>query len=134
MKDDLNNNDLIVNNSLAINSSNRQSGASEYSAKVEIKEKEEKLIKDDTNEKNELLVINDNSTEIGLSCYRYIIVVIFFFLNFINGMHWITFAACAAKFGKFYNLNNLEVDCLSIIYMAMYILTCVFCSYYIDKI
>ena len=134
MKDDLNNNDLIVNNSLAINSSNRQSGASEYSTKVEIKEKEEKLIKDDTNEKNELLLINDNSTEIGLSCYRYIIVVIFFFLNFINGMHWITFAACAAKFGKFYNLNNLEVDCLSIIYMAMYILTCVFCSYYIDKI
>ena len=134
MKDDLQNSDLIINNSSVINSSNRQSSSSEYSGKVEIKEKEPKLIEDESNEKNELLLINDNSNDLGLSFYRYIIVVIFFLLNFINGMHWITFAACAAKFGKFYHLNNLEVDCLSIIYMAMYILTCFFCSYYIDKI
>ena len=129
MKDDLN-----INNSWAINSSNRQSGTSEHSGKVEIKQNHEKLIEDDTNEKNELLLINEDNNVIGLSGYRYVIVVIFFLLNFINGMHWITFAACAAKFGKFYHLNNLEVDCLSIIYMAMYILTCFFCSYYIDKI
>ena len=136
MKDDLKDDGLIVNNSLAINSSARTSSSKESIGKVEIKEKEEKqkLIDKDSIDKDEELIISANFDVIGLSRYRYVIVVIFFMLNFINGMHWVTFAACAAKFGKFYHLNNLEVDSLSIIYMALYILTGFFCSYYIDKV
>ena len=125
MRDSSMNKELNINNSLAINSSARPSGVLEFNDKIEIKENEA------LKKKDENLIEND---EIGLSCYRYVIVIIFFLLNFINGMHWITFAACAAKFGKFYHLSNLEVDCLSMIYMGVYIISSFFCSYYIDKI
>ena len=123
-----------INNSLAINSSARPSGVLEYNGKIGIKENEA-LKKKDENliENDEIINIKENN-EIGLSCYRYVIVIIFFLLNFINGMHWITFAACAAKFGKFYHLSNLGVDCLSMIYMGVYIFSSFFCSYFIDKI
>ena len=125
MRDSSMNKELNINNSLAINSSARPSGVLEFNDKIEINENEA------LKKKDENLIEND---EIGLSCYRYVIVIIFFLLNFINGMHWITFAACAAKFGKFYHLSNLGVDCLSMIYMGVYIISSFFCSYYIDKI
>ena len=48
-------------------------------------------------------------------------------------MHWVTFASCAAKFGKFYNLNDLEVDILSLVFMALYLFTSYPCSWIIDK-
>ena len=125
MRDSSMNKELNINNSLAINSSARPSGVLEFNDKIEIKENEA------LKKKDENLIEND---EIGLSCYRYVIVIIFFLLNFINGMHWITFAACAAKFGKFYHLSNFGVDCLSMIYMGVYIFSSLFCSYFIDKI
>ena len=134
MRDSSMNKELNINNSLAINSSARPSGVLEFNDKIEIKENEA-LKKKDENliENDEIINIKENN-EIGLSCYRYVIVIIFFLLNFINGMHWITFAACAAKFGKFYHLSNLGVDCLSMIYMGVYIFSSFFCSYFIDKI
>ena len=134
MRDSSMNKELNINNSLAINSSARPSGALEFNGQIEIKENEV-LKKKDENliENDEIINIKENN-EIGLSCYRYVIVIIFFLLNFINGMHWITFAACAAKFGKFYHLSNLGVDFLSMIYMLVYIISSFFCSYYIDKI
>jgi len=118
------------NNSLAINASGRPSMDVQFG-----KIKEEKEIKKEDGEeglgkfeKNE----NEN-IKVEFSYYGIIIVIIFFLLNFINGMHWITFAACAAKFGKFYHLTYLEVDMLSLIFMFLYICTSFPCSWLIDN-
>ena len=114
---------LDNNNSLAINASGRPTMDLQY-GKVE----EEKEIKKEDEKKGDM-----KYEKIEFSYYGILIVVIFFLLNFINGMHWITFAACAAKFGKFYHLTNLQVDLLSLIFMGLYILTSCFCSWFIDK-
>ena len=73
-------------------------------------------------------------TQIELTSYRFIIVIIYFFLNFINGMHWVTFSSCAAKFGKFYHLNNFLVDSFSLIFMILYPVCCIPEAYIIDNI
>ena len=85
------------------------------------------------NDINEIRVIEPLKIECKCNYYPILIVIIFFLLNFINGMHWVTFASCAAKFGKFYHLSNLEVDILSLIFMGVYLITSWFCSWFIDK-
>ena len=100
-----------------------------------IKEKKE-IKKEDfyqNNDINEIRVIEPLKIECKCNYYPILIVIIFFLLNFINGMHWVTFASCAAKFGKFYHLSNLEVDILSLIFMGVYLITSWFCSWFIDK-
>ena len=71
---------------------------------------------------------------IELNSYRFIIVIIFFFLNFINGVHWVTFASCAAKFGKFYHLNHYMVDAFSLLFMLLYPFGCIPEAYLIDNV
>ena len=71
---------------------------------------------------------------IGLTPYRYLIVIIYFLLNFINGMHWVTFASIAAKFGKFYHLNNFLVDLFSLLFMILYPIGCIPEAYIVDNI
>ena len=122
-EENLINNDLDSRNTLAINASARPSANSEVEENIE-KEKQDII-----QEK-----ITPDISSIQLSPYRFVIVVIFFLLNFINGMHWVTFASCGAKFGKFYHLSTIGVDSLSAIYMILYIFTNFPCSYYIDKI
>ena len=78
---------------------------------------------------------NQNEKEIiELNSYRFIIVIIFFFLNFINGVHWVTFASCAAKFGKFYHLNHYMVDAFSLLFMFLYPFGCIPEAYIIDNV
>jgi len=80
---------------------------------------------------------NDNQDKEGiieLNSYRFIIVIIFFFLNFINGVHWVTFASCAAKFGKFYHLNHYMVDAFSLLFMFLYPFGCIPEAYLIDNV
>ena len=96
--------------------------------------KEEGISKEDLKEKNNTNENGDKeSLKVEFSRYAILIVIIFFLLNFINGMHWVTFASCAAKFGKFYNLTDLEVDILSLVFMALYLFTSYPCSWIIDK-
>lgn len=111
---------LIDNNISAINASARPSDINQINPN-RIKEDNEEVDKKEQEEKFES------------SKYSILIVIIFFLLNFINGMHWVTFAACAAKFGKFYHLNNIQVDLLSIIFMIVYIVSSYPCSWLIDK-
>ena len=96
--------------------------------------KEEGISREDFKDKNNINENKENeSLKVEFSYYAIVIVIIFFLLNFVNGMHWVTFASCAAKFGKFYNLNNLEVDILSLVFMALYLFTSYPCSWIIDK-
>ena len=75
-----------------------------------------------------------NEKEINLTCYRYVIVIVYFLLNFINGVHWVTFASCAANFGKYYHLNNFLVDLFSLLFMILYPIGCIPEAYIIDNI
>ena len=77
---------------------------------------------------------NINNNDIKLSPYRFVIVFVYFLLNFINGVHWVTFASCAAKFGKFYHLNNYLVDLFSLLFMILYPIACIPEAYIIDHI
>ena len=102
--------------------------------KKNIEKKEEGISKEDLKDKNNTNENGDKeSLKVEFSRYAILIVIIFFLLNFINGMHWVTFASCAAKFGKFYNLTDLEVDILSLVFMALYLFTSYPCSWIIDK-
>ena len=78
--------------------------------------------------------IEDQDNIVQLTPYRYVIVIIYCLLNFINGMHWITFASCAAKFGKFYHLSNFQVDMLSLIFMFLYLFLSIPEAYLMDNI
>ena len=107
---------------------------------VPLGKKEEKIVEEKEIIKQDFkdnIDINENrekeQLKVEFSSYAILIVIIFFLLNFINGMHWVTFASCAAKFGEFYGLNNLEVDILSLIFMALYLFTSYPCSWIIDK-
>ena len=77
--------------------------------------------------------LNDDK-KVQLTPYRFVIVIIYCLLNFINGMHWITFASCAAKFGKFYHLTTFQVDLLSLIFMILYLFFSIPESYLMDNI
>ena len=119
---------LLGNKSLAINASGR------YSLEVQIGKKEGKNVEEKFGIIGEEVgKIEKENHKVEFSYYGIIIVIIFFLLNFINGMHWITFASCAAKFGKFYHLENIWVDMLSLIFMILYIFTNYPCSWFIDK-
>ena len=78
--------------------------------------------------------LKEESKITQLTPYRFIIVIIYFLLNFINGMHWVTFASCAAKFGKFYHLNTFSVDLFSLLFMLLYPICCIPEALIIDNI
>ncbi|MCQ2820255.1 MAG: MFS transporter, partial [archaeon] len=65
---------------------------------------------------------------------RFLIVIVFFFLNFSNGMEWVTYASTADKFRKAFNKSRTEVDLLSMIFMILYPIACIPDAYIIDNI
>jgi FLVCR family feline leukemia virus subgroup C receptor-related protein len=96
---------------------------------------EEKLIQSDSDFKiNQSVRTTRLTTKTTLSPYRFIIVIVYFLLNCINGMHWVTFASCATRFGKLYHLNNYLVDIFSLLFMVIYPISCIPEVYIIDNI
>lgn len=81
-----------------------------------------------------MLSSSSNQPQTGLTPYRFVIVVIYFLLNFANAIHWVTYASCASTFGEFYSLNNFQVDLLSMIFMSLYPIGCVPQAYITDNI
>ena len=124
------------NEILTIKCTGKSTDISQLEKKEEenIEKKEEGISKEEFKDQNNINENGENELlKVEFSYYAILIVIIFFLLNFINGMHWVTFASCAAKFGKFYNLNDLEVDILSLVFMALYLFTSYPCSWIIDK-
>ena len=122
------------NNNFKINDSGRPTDINPLEKNDEKIGEKNEIINEDFREKMDINENRDNELlKVEFSRYAFLIVIIFFLLNFINGMHWVTFASCAAKFGKFYHLSNLEVDILSLIFMGVYLITSWFCSWFIDK-
>ena len=119
-----------MSNDLSQNLVSNESVVSNINASGRPTDKNNGIDKEDENRnKNE-----DENQIIELNSYRFIIVIIFFFLNFINGVHWVTFASCAAKFGKFYHLNHYMVDAFSLLFMFLYPFGCIPEAYLIDNV
>ena len=91
-----------------------------------------RVTQDNINDLNKVSNTSDDN-QIKLYFYRYVIVFLYCLLNFINGVHWVTFASCASKFGKFYHLNNFLVDLFSLIFMILYPICCIPESYLMDN-
>ncbi|WP_373897584.1 MFS transporter [Haloimpatiens sp. FM7315] len=64
--------------------------------------------------------------------YRFVVLLVFAFINFVIQMQWLTFAPIAEAAQKFYNVSSLKIDFLSLIFMIVFILACVPASYVID--
>lgn len=77
---------------------------------------------------------NNKKETIGLTKYRYVIVVIYCLVNFTISIHWISFASCAHNFGQLYGLNKFQVDAFSMIFMIAYPITCIPEAYIVDNV
>lgn len=98
-----------------------------------MRQDEEKLIepKEDIDEKS---LYSNNEKKLGLTKYRFVIVIVYFMLNFSCGTHWVTFASCSTTVTKLYDLQPMYVDLLSIIFMILYPISTVPESYILDNV
>jgi fucose permease len=96
--------------------------------------KEQKVkIKTNISDPTENTDTRDYSLLIGETPYRFIIVLIYCFLSFANGMQWVTFSAIAKEFKTEYDLTQYQVDLFSTIYMIIYPFLSFPSSYIIDN-
>ena len=64
--------------------------------------------------------------------YRWVILAIFFFIVAINQMLWITFAPITNMAAQFYNVSDMQIGILSMIFMIVYIIVSIPASWVID--
>jgi MFS family permease len=64
--------------------------------------------------------------------YRWIMLVVFMFIVAINQLLWITFASVTTDAVKFYNVSDLSIGLLSMIFMIIYIVISIPASWVID--
>ncbi len=65
--------------------------------------------------------------------YRWIILLVYFLINMIIQMQWLTFAPIAREARVVYNATSLQIDLLSMIFMGVFLVACIPASYLIDK-
>ena len=65
--------------------------------------------------------------------YRWVVLAVFFLLSAIIQVQWLTFAPVAREARIAYGVSALQVDLLSILYMAVFLVACIPASYVIDK-
>jgi hypothetical protein len=63
----------------------------------------------------------------------YVIIILYSFISFANGLQWVTFAPVANKLKQFYGINSFEIDLFSMIYMIIYPLANFPSSYIVDN-
>ena len=64
--------------------------------------------------------------------YRWVMLVVFMFIVAMNQMLWITFGSITTAAVKFYNVSDLSIGLLSLIFMAVYIVVSFPASWMID--
>ena len=65
--------------------------------------------------------------------YRWVVLLVFFIINALMQLQWITFAPITSEAVAFYNVPALQIDLLSLIFMVVYIFISFPASYIIDK-
>lgn len=64
--------------------------------------------------------------------YRWVVLLVYFFLNAFMQLQWITFAPITSEAVIFYNVPAIQIDLLSLIFMIVYIFVSIPASYVID--
>ncbi len=64
--------------------------------------------------------------------YRWVVLLVFFLLNAMMQVQWITFAPITSEAVKFYDVPALQIDLLSLIFMIVYVFVSIPASYVID--
>jgi nitrate/nitrite transporter NarK len=64
--------------------------------------------------------------------YRWVVLFVFSLINAVMQMQWLTFAPIAREAKLFYGVSALQIDALSMIFMAVFIIICIPASYIID--
>jgi MFS family permease len=65
--------------------------------------------------------------------YRWVVLAVFFVINLLMQLHWITFAPITGDAAEFYNVTVLQIGMLSMIFMIVYLFMSVPASYIVDK-
>lgn len=64
--------------------------------------------------------------------YRWVVLLVYFLLNALMQVQWITFAPITSEAVSFYHVPALQIDLLSLIFMIVYIFVSIPASYIID--
>ena len=64
--------------------------------------------------------------------YRWVVLLVYFIINVLMQMQWITFAPITSEAVLFYNVPALQIDLLSLIFMIVYLFVSFPASYIID--
>jgi MFS family permease len=64
--------------------------------------------------------------------YRWVVLLVYFLLNALMQVQWITFAPITSEAVAFYHVPALQIDLLSLIFMIVYIFVSIPASYIID--
>lgn len=65
--------------------------------------------------------------------YRWVVLAIFFLINLIMQLHWITFAPITIESAEFYGVEELWIGMLSLIFMAVYLFMSIPASAIVDR-
>lgn len=71
--------------------------------------------------------------EIKVYGYRWVVLGVFFIINIMMQIHWITFAPITIESAAFYNVDELKIGLLSMIFMIVYIFMSIPASTIVDK-
>lgn len=71
-------------------------------------------------------------SEIKVYGYRWIILAVYFLINVLMQVQWITLAPITSEAVRFYNVSPLQIDLLSLIFMIVYLFVSFPASYIID--
>lgn len=71
-------------------------------------------------------------TNIKVYSYRWVVLLVFFIINALMQLQWITFAPITSEAVAFYKVPALQIDLLSLMFMIVYIVVSIPASYIID--
>jgi MFS family permease len=72
------------------------------------------------------------NTDYKVYGYRWVILAVYMFITAVNQMMWITFAPITTDAVKFYNVSDLKIGLLSMIFMIVYLVISIPASWTID--
>ncbi len=73
-----------------------------------------------------------NTAKSNVSGYRWIVLSVFAIITAVIEIQWLTFAPIAREARLVYNVSAFQIDLLSLIFMAVFLVVCIPASLIID--
>jgi MFS family permease len=75
-----------------------------------------------------------NNNNIKLYSYRWVVLIVFFALNLIMQIHYLTFASITGEAAKYYGVSDLKINFLAASYMLVYVLMSLPVAYILNRL